>query len=89
MTVTYVLGMLWGYLQNRLWSWRSKAPVVQSVARYLAVYGGVYLAHMGIVSLLVERAGLWPLGAAAVSAAVLVIPLFLSLNQFVFPRPPT
>ncbi|MBC2836289.1 GtrA family protein [Paragemmobacter straminiformis] len=85
-TVTYLLGMAWGYLQNRLWSWRSKAPVVQSVSRYLVVYGGVYLAHMGIVALLVERAGLGPLGAAAVSAVIVIGPLFALLDRAVFPK---
>lgn len=85
-TVTYLLGMAWGYLQNRLWSWQSDAPVVRSVARYLAVYGGVYLAHMAIVSLLVEGAGLGPLVAAAISAMILVVPLFALLDRTVFPK---
>lgn len=84
-TVTYMLGMGWGYVQNRVWSWQSKAPVVTSLSRYLAVYAGVYLAHMAIVSLLVERAGLAPLLAAAISALIVIGPLFAFLDKAVFP----
>ena len=83
-TIVYVLSMAWGYLQNRLWSWKSDAPLMRSVSLYLLVYGGIYVAHTGFVMLLVERAGLDPLVAVFVSVAVLVGPIFVALDRLVF-----
>lgn len=83
-TVTYVLGMLWGYTQNRLWSWGSDAPVVRSFARYLIVYVLVYLVHLLIVMLLVEGLSVAPLVATIVSVAVLTVPIYVLLDRFVF-----
>lgn len=87
-TVVYVLGMAWGYLQNRIWSWQSNAPVGRSLAGYLAVYAGVYVAHMGFVTVLVEWGGLAPLMAVLVSVAVLIGPIFLALDRLVFRAKP-
>lgn len=84
MTIVYVLGMAWGYLQNRIWSWQSRAPVAQSFLTYLAVYAGVYVAHVGCVTGLVEWAGVPPLVAVMLSVGLLIIPVFLALDRLVF-----
>ncbi|WP_170831319.1 GtrA family protein [Jannaschia faecimaris] len=83
-TAIYILGMTWSYLQNRLWSWQSRAPIAQSVLRFLGVYAGIFVAHMGLVMALVEGAGIPPLWAVLLSVAVLVTPIFILFDRFVF-----
>ena len=83
-TGSYALGMIWGYVQNRLWSWQSRAPVFRSARRYVAVYGAVYLLHLVFVMLLVDLVGLPPLLAALASSVFLIIPVFLALDRLVF-----
>lgn len=85
-TVTYVLGMIWGYLQNRIWSWGSSAPIFSSATRYLTVYIAIYLLHLGFVTLLVEGLNVPALIAAIVSTAGLIVPIFMVLDRFVFAR---
>jgi putative flippase GtrA len=86
-SITYVLGMIWSYLQNRLWSWQSRAPVFASVMRFLSVYAGIYVAHLGLVTIFVEWVGLMPLVAALISVAVLVTPIFIFFDRFIFRAP--
>lgn len=83
-TAIYILGMIWSYVQNRLWSWQSRAPVAQSVLRFLGLYAGIYVVHLGLVMLLVESVGLAPLVAVLVSMAILVMPIFFLFDRFVF-----
>lgn len=85
-TVVYVMGMVWGYAQNRLWSWESRTPLLQSFARYLVVYAVLYVAHLLCVMLLVEGMSLPPSLAGILSACMLVLPIFLLLDRFVFAR---
>jgi putative flippase GtrA len=85
-TVTYVLGMIWGYVQNRIWSWGSSAPIFSSATRYLTVYIVIYLLHLGFVTLLVEGLGVPALIAAIISTAGLIVPMFMVLDRFVFAR---
>jgi putative flippase GtrA len=87
LTISYVLGMIWGYVVNRLWSWRDKSPVLTSAATYVAVYLGVYICHLGFVSGLVEFAGLKPSIATLISFVFLTIPLFFLLNRLVYQNP--
>lgn len=87
-TVVYVLGMVWGYVQNRLWSWDSRAPLFGSFARYIAVYAVIYVLHLLFVMLLVDGLSLHPLLAAILSAVVLIMPIFIVLDRFVFATRP-
>lgn len=83
-TAIYVLGMIWSYVQNRLWSWRSRAPVARSFLRFLGLYAGIYVVHIGLVMLLVEAMGILPLVAVLVSVTILVTPIFILFDRFVF-----
>ena len=80
----YILGMIWSYVQNRLWSWRSRAPVAQSFLRFVGLYAVIYVVHMSLVMVLVELAGLVPLLAVLVSMIILVTPIFILFDRFVF-----
>jgi putative flippase GtrA len=86
-TVIYLFGMIWSYLQNRLWSWKSRAPIAQSVFRFIGLYAGIYVVHMGLVMILVEQVEISPLWAVLVSVAILVTPIFLLFDRFVFKEP--
>jgi putative flippase GtrA len=83
-TLTYVLGMIWGYLQNRIWSWGSTAPIFSSATRYLIVYLTIYLLHLGFIAILVEGLTIPALVAAIISTAGLIVPIFVVLDRFVF-----
>lgn len=87
LTIVYILGMMWGYFVNRLWSWRDNSPVLRSAAAYIVVYLGVYLAHISFVALLVEWAKHPAAFAAIISFVCLTIPLFFLLNQIVYRHP--
>lgn len=83
-TLVYLLGMVWGYTQNRLWSWESRSPIFQSFTRYIIVYGIVYVMHLLFVMFLVDGLSLPPALAAIISALALIMPIFVLLDRFVF-----
>lgn len=83
-TISYCLGMVWGYAQNRIWSWQSTSPVFASFRRYLLVYAVIFVLHLVFVMLLVEGLSVAPLIAALISAIGLVLPVFFVLDRFVF-----
>lgn len=85
-SATYLIGMIWGYVQNRVWSWDSRAPIFRSARRYVAVYLGVYILHLGLISALVEVFGLSAIQAGLISICVLIVPIFVALDRFVFAR---
>lgn len=83
-TLTFVIGVSWSYAQNRLWTWKSDVPIMRSTLRYLALYGGVYFIHMGLVMSFVKFGGLSPMLATLASVALLIVPNFLAMNLRVF-----
>lgn len=83
-TTTYVLGILWNYTVNRLWSWKSNAPVAGSFIRYSLLYGTTYFVHIGLVVVLVEVLGVTEYLAPLLSTAILIVPQLLILNRYVF-----
>jgi putative flippase GtrA len=85
-TVAYVLGVVWGYLQNRIWSWQSNTSVKRSFWRYFLVYALIYVLHITLISTLVDGFGVARLLAPLISAAALVVPLFHILDRFVFEK---
>lgn len=85
-SATYVLGVIWGYIQNRIWSWKSRAPIIGSAARYVVVYFGIYVLHLGLISVLVELFGVPALLAVMISIGGLIVPVFVILDRFVFAR---
>lgn len=84
-TTTYILGIIWNYTVNRLWSWKSKVPVAGSFIRYVLLYGTTYFLHIGLVVALVEWLGVTEYFAPLISTALLIAPQLLILDRFVFP----
>ena len=87
LTIGFVLGMIWGCVVNRLWSWRDDNPVLRSAVAYVAVYLGIYVAHMNFVALLVEWMDQPPVIAALISFVCLTIPLFFLHNRLIYRNP--
>lgn len=87
LTITYVLGMLWGYLVNKYWSWKDESSIVRSGLIYILVYGLVYIAHLSFVTYLVDKQSIEPAWATLISFICLTIPLFISLNKLVYRAP--
>lgn len=83
-TVSYCFGMVWGYTQNRIWSWNSRSPIFASFQRYVFVYAVIYVLHILFVILLVEGLSVGPLLATFISALCLTVPAFIVLDRFVF-----
>ncbi|MZR30635.1 GtrA family protein [Sneathiella litorea] len=89
LTVTYIAGMIFGYLVNKHWSWKDQSPVLRSAATYVVIYGVVYVCHLGFVSYLVEIQAFTPAIAALTSFICLTIPLFMLLDKLVYRKPRT
>lgn len=87
LTLTYVMGMIFGYLMNKHWSWKDRSPIVRSATVYVLVYGFVYVCHLGFVSFLVEGMSVEPYLAALISFVCLTIPLFFLLDKLVYRSP--
>lgn len=85
-TGIYIVGVVWGFIQNRNWSWQSNRPLFRSLITYLLVYIAIGLVHVGFMTLQVEGFGFHPLAASLISVAVLLIPIFMLLDRFVFMR---
>ena len=84
-TTTYVIGIVWNYTMNRIWSWKSKAPVAGSFIRYVLLYGATYFVHIGLVIALVEWIGVTEYIAPLLATAILIAPQLLIINRYVFP----
>ncbi|WP_373085378.1 GtrA family protein [Sneathiella sp.] len=89
LTVIYILGMIFGYLVNKYWSWKDKSPVFRSAGVYILIYGIVYVCHLGFVSYLVKFQAFSPALAALISFVCLTIPLFMLLDKLVYRSPKT
>jgi putative flippase GtrA len=87
-STTYVLGVLWNYTVNRLWSWKSDAPVARSFSRYVLLYGVTYFVHIALVIALVEWVGVTEYVAPLLATAILIVPQLLIINRYVFPAKP-
>lgn len=80
----YAVGFCWSYLLNRLWTFRSLAPVGRSMGRYavaaLAAYGlNALTIHFGI-----EWAGVSEYWIQPVGAVVYTVSLFVLSRVWVF-----
>lgn len=87
LTITYILGMIFGYFVNKHWSWKDKSPVLKSASAYVVIYGIVYVCHLGFVSYLVKIQTVTPALAALISFICLVGPLFILLDKVVYRLP--
>ena len=58
MTVLFAAGMLWTFVLNRRLTFRQRGGAAVSAWRYASVYGLAYLANVGALALLVDRARL-------------------------------
>lgn len=86
-TICYVLGMLWGYAINKIWSWRDESPILRSATAYILTYGFIYVSHLGVVTYLVEVQSISPGIAALISFVFLTVPLFMLLDRLVYRSP--
>jgi len=83
-TTTYALGIVWNYIVNRLWSWKSSAPIAGSFIRYILLYVTMYFVHIGLVVVLVELVGISEYLSPLLATSILIVPQFLILNRHVF-----
>lgn len=84
--VGYALGFCCSYLLNRIWTFRSKAPLGRSMGRYaiaalIAYCLNAEVVHMGIAWMGVSEYWIQPVGAV-----VYTISLFLFSRMWVFRR---
>lgn len=86
-SILYVLGILWNYTVNRLWSWKSEAKIASSFVKYLILYAVIYVLHLGLVIAMVERIGISSYLAPLLSMGLLLLPQMWALNRFVFAAP--
>lgn len=83
-TIVYVLGILWNYTVNRLWSWQSEAKVASSFLKYVILYVLTYFVHLALVVVMVEWIGISTYLAPLLSMGILLLPQMWALNRFVF-----
>jgi putative flippase GtrA len=87
MTLAWCIGTLQGFVLNRNWTFRSRAPARAALARYWTAYLAAYALNLGLLILLVDRAG-WPHQAVqGVLIVVIALLLYLAQKFWVFREP--
>jgi len=87
MSVAYCAGVVQGFILNRAWTFRARGAERTASARYSAAYLAGYLLNLGLLYLLVDRAGL-PHQAVQAALVLLIAPLlFLAQKFWVFRAP--
>ncbi len=83
-SVAYALGVLQTFVFNRSWSFKDRGAAAPALGRYVAAYGFGYLLNMGILLLLVDRAGYPHQLVQGLTIIFLAVLLFLMQKFWVF-----
>jgi len=87
MTLAYCIGTLQGFVLNRNWTFRSRAPARAALARYWAAYLAAYGLNLGLLALFVDGAGLPHQAVQGVLIVVIALLLYLAQKLWVFREP--
>ena len=83
----YGLGMSISYFLNRSFTFRAKHTDGTTVAKFVAVNGGAYLANLGMLLFLIGTLGVHEGLAQVLAGGVYVVTSFLINKHYVFRHP--
>ncbi len=81
MSLLYALGVIQTFVFNKRWSFRHGGAHGPAFVRYCTAYGLVYLANLGLLMLLVDRAG-WPHQWVMGGLVVVMAIVFFMVQKF-------
>ena len=85
--LSYGAGILWSWVWNRRWTFRSHAPAARSLARFTAVQLALLASSAGLVGWAVDLRG-WPATPAWIVVLALVTAVNFGLQRgYVFAEP--
>ncbi|HDQ26278.1 MAG TPA: GtrA family protein [bacterium] len=84
MAVVYVIGIVNGYIWNRVFTFKSREKPAGEFVRYAAVYVAVFFIGLAALYLMVDRAGMNPYAAGAVNVAVITVISWLGHRYYTF-----
>jgi putative flippase GtrA len=83
-TISFVVGLLFGYLINVFWVFKEK-PAVKSAAAYPLAVVSQYFVGIGLLSILVELGGVGK-KVAPIFVATIMFPIMYLIMRLIFHR---
>lgn len=81
LTADYSLGIVYGYLLNRYWTFRSHGKPTHGFSKYCASYGGMFAVNSALLTLFVEGFG-WRADIGQIPAIGLAMIAVYGLQRF-------
>lgn len=84
MTLSYAVGVLQTFAFNKTWTFGHGGRAAPALKRYCVAYAGCYLLQLGILHVLVDRAGMDHLIVQGVAICTVACVLFFVQKHWVF-----
>ena len=88
LTLEYVAGVVYGFLLNKLWTFKAQGESGQQALRYVAVYTLIYVLNITLLMILVERWALSPYLAPILLLVFLTLLSFVVQKRWIFAKQP-
>jgi len=89
LTLEYVVGIAYGFLLNKRWTFKAQGESAQQAWRFVALYGFIYVLNVTLLMLLVERWALSPYLAQIFILGFLTLLSFVVQKRWIFTKQPT
>ena len=89
LTLEYVVGIAYGFLLNKRWTFKAQGEPAQQAWRFAALYGFIYMLNVTLLMLLVERWTLSPYLAQIFILGFLTLLSFVVQKRWIFTKQPT
>jgi putative flippase GtrA len=88
LTLEYVVGITYGFLMNKRWTFKDQGESGQQAWRYVALYALIYVLNITLLMLLVERWALSPYRAQILLLGFLTLLSFVVQRRWIFTKCP-
>ncbi len=84
--IDYIVGIIFGYVVHRYWTFADSTTVMKSFPKYCVIYVGTYFINVTILNLIVRNNMLQPILGQLVALGIVAPSSFLLQNFWVFPK---
>jgi putative flippase GtrA len=89
LTLEYVVGVAYGFLLNKRWTFKAQGESTQQAWRFAALYGFICVLNVTLLMLLVECWALSPYLAQIFILGILTLLSFVVQKRWIFTKQPT